>query len=70
MRTQSRTLAEALPEEIARVRELLGHYKELGPVGSFGAAMIECALRRADDATTQQDTVAMLRSLYELQEFE
>ena len=39
------TLADALPQEMARVREVLGHYKEIGPAGMFGAAMIEQDLR-------------------------
>ena len=31
------TLGEELPKEQARVREILGHYKEIGPAGMFGA---------------------------------
>jgi hypothetical protein len=44
------TLADALPKEMARVREILGYYKEIGPAGMFGAAMIEQDLRAADAA--------------------
>ena len=61
------TLAEALPQEMARVREVLGHYKEIGPAGMFGAAMIEQDLRAADRAVMAGDVVAMLRSLKTLQ---
>ena len=61
-----KTLADAFPQEQARVRELLGVYKSLGPTGAFGAVMIEQALRRADAAAASGDVVAMLRSLEEL----
>lgn len=61
------TLADALPREMARVREVLGHYREIGPAGRFGAAMIEQDLRAADRAVMSGDVVAMLRSLKTLQ---
>ena len=61
------TLAEALPREMARVREVLGHYREIGPAGMFGAAMIEQDLRAADRGVMSGDVVAMLRSLKALQ---
>lgn len=61
--TTTKTLAEALPEEMARVREVLGHYREIGPVGAIGAAFIEQDLRMADQAVMSGDVVAMLRSL-------
>ena len=57
------TLADALPAEMARVRVVLGHYKELGNVGAIGAAFIEQDLREADHAVMSGDIVAMLRSL-------
>ena len=41
------TLGSALSKEQARVRELLDDYREIGPSGAFGAAMIELALLRA-----------------------
>ena len=49
------TLADALPKEMARVREVLGHYKEIGPAGMFGAAFIEQDLRAADAAQQNPD---------------
>ena len=57
------TLADALPKDIARVREVLGHYREIGPAGAIGAAFIEQDLRAADQAVMSGDVVAMLRSL-------
>ena len=63
----TKTLADALPLEMARVRVVLGHYKEIGHAGMFGAAMIEQDLRNADRAVMSGDVVGMLRSLKTLQ---
>lgn len=57
------TLADALPREMARVREVLGLYRQIGPAGIFGASMIEQDLRNADRAMAAGDVVGMLRSL-------
>lgn len=66
----TKSLAEALPEECARVREILGLYKELGPVGAFGAAFIEADLRAADQAMVSGDVVAMIAAYQKLKEIE
>ena len=66
--TRSRTLAEALPMEQARVRELVRIYREI-PAGVFAATMMENSLRAADKASAEQDTVAMLRALQDLQSY-
>lgn len=60
------SLGEALPEQQARVREILGHYKALGTPGIFGALMIEHSLREADRAVMSGDPVAMLRAYEDL----
>lgn len=57
------TLADELPIEMARVRVVLGHYKEIGPVGAIGAMFIEQDLQAADRAVMSGDVVAMLESL-------
>lgn len=62
------TLAEALPEEQARVRRLIGIYKSLGPTGAFGAMMLEQALRVADAAVMSGDVVAMLHAYEKLKD--
>ena len=62
------SLAEALPKEMARVREVLGHYKEIGPTGAFGAAMIEQDLRAADKAMMSGDVIAMIQAFNTLKE--
>lgn len=56
------SLAEALPLEMARVREVLGHYREIGPAGMFGAAFIEQDLQAADKAVMSGDIVQMLQA--------
>lgn len=67
MTTQSLTLAEALPREMARVRdELIPAYQAIGPAGQFGLMMIREALDRAAEVSAAGDTVGMLRSLEEL----
>jgi hypothetical protein len=64
----SDSLAEALPREQARVREILGHYKEIGPAGLFGAAFIEADLREADQAVMSGDVVRMISAYQKLKE--
>lgn len=64
----TKTLAEALPEECARVRVVLGYYREIGPAGMIAAALIEQDLRAADRAMVSGDVVAMLAAYKTLQE--
>lgn len=65
------TLADALPAEQARVRELLKEYRSplLGGAGELAARMMEAALQTAERAATSGDVVAMLRSYEELRGF-
>lgn len=62
------TVGDDFPRQQARVREILGLYRQIGPAGAFGAAMIEQTLRRADAAIASGDIVAILRSYEELRE--
>ena len=62
------SLAEELPKEQARVREMLGYYKEIGPIGAFGATMIELSLQKADRAIISGDITQMITAYKELQE--
>ena len=59
------SLAEELPKEQQRVRELLEVYNTI-PTGAFGAMMLRQALGRAEQAAPSGDVVAMLRSYEEL----
>ena len=64
------TLADALPAEIARVRVIQDHYKELngmphvmvGPI----IMMIEAEIQTAIRAAASGDVVQMIRSLQSL----
>lgn len=62
------SLAQAMPIEQARVREILGHYKEIGSAGMFGAAFIEQDLREADAAVMSGDVVRMIAAFQKLKE--
>lgn len=64
------TLGEDFPLEQARVCEVLGYYKEIGPAGAFGAAMIEVVLRQADAAALSGDVVEMIRAYQEMKKIE
>lgn len=60
------SLAEELPKEQARVREVLAHYHEIGPAGALGAMLIEQSLREADQAIMSGDLVRMMRAYEDL----
>jgi hypothetical protein len=63
--SESLTLAEALPKEIARVRDqVLPAYLAIGAPGAFAVFMIRADLDAASKAMMEGDTVAMIR-LYE-----
>lgn len=64
------SLAEAIPKEQQRVRELLIEYKRLGNPGAFGAAMLEAELARADQAVMSGDLTAMIRAYEALKDCE
>ena len=64
------TLGESLLKEQARVREVLGHYKEIGPAGAFGASHIEQSLQQADQAIITGDIVGMLKAYEDLKSIE
>lgn len=67
----SETLGDALPKEMARVRdEVLPHYVEIGPPGMFGAAMIRQDLDAAARALASGDVVAMMAAYKALKETE
>lgn len=55
------TLGDALPREMARVRDhVLPHYVEIGPVGRFGATMIRADLDAAAKALASGDVAEMI----------
>lgn len=63
----SESLGSAYPKEQARVRVILGHYKEIGPAGWFGATMIEATLQAADEAAASGDVIKMITAFKDMQ---
>ena len=64
----SESLGEALPKEIARVREVLKDYESVGPAGAFAVMMIKKDIADAERAIMEGDLVAMIRSYKTLQD--
>lgn len=48
------------PKVRANLAVLIERYRELGPAGSFGLAVLEDLARRADDAWDKQDLKELL----------
>ena len=67
-------LAEALPAQIARVREIQDHYKELRGLPNVivepQIAMMEASIQAAIKAAAAGDVVQMLRCHEDLKEWE
>ena len=61
-----RSLGEALPAEMTRVRGLIPMYQSIGPAGAFAIMFINQALDRAQKALAEGDVVAMIRVYEEL----
>ncbi len=64
------TVGEDFPKQQARVREVLGLYRDIGPNGMFGAMMIEKTLQEADEAQASGNIIEILRSYEALKEIE
>jgi hypothetical protein len=56
------TIGEDFPRQQARVRELIGIYRDIGPAGMFGAMMLEQSLAEADAAQASGDIVRIIRA--------
>ncbi|SIO57764.1 hypothetical protein [Paraburkholderia phenazinium] len=63
---ETKSLADQLPDEIARVTKILGHYVAIGPAGAPGALMIRTSLDLATRALARGDVVAMIQALEDL----
>jgi len=60
---EQRSLGDALPAEMARVRdEVMPGYLAVGPSGAFALAFMRADLDAAAKAMIEGDTVAMLRA--------
>lgn len=65
---KSETLGDALPAEMARVRELLPYYDEI-PTGIFAATMMRADLDAAAKALAEGDIVEMIRAYQSLKDY-
>jgi hypothetical protein len=65
-----KTLGEALPEEMTRVRdEVLPVYMAIGPAGVIAATMMRHDLDTAAKALAEGDVIAMLKVYQSLKEY-
>lgn len=64
------TLAEELPRQQQRVRDLIPLYESIGPGGMFAVAMMKASLAEAERAAASGDVVAMLRACKDLEGYE
>ena len=63
------TMADAILEELARCRDLLGEYADLPPESSwFAVAHIKADIERMEKAMLEGDTVEMVRCLAALKD--
>lgn len=63
----NRSLGEALPAEMARVRDLIPIYLSVGPTSAFAVAGMRADLDAAAKALAEGDVIEMLRVYKELQ---
>ncbi len=64
------TLGDALPAEMARVRDvLMPQYLSIGPAGGFALVMMRASLDRAAKALAEGDLPLMIRAYEELRQF-
>lgn len=64
------TLGEALPREMARVRDqVMPAYIAIGPVGAPALAMMRIDLDLATQALAEGDIVGMIRAYKSLKEY-
>ena len=69
MSEQVDTLGDALPREMARVRDhVIPIYREIGPAGAFAIAWMTAALDKAAKAMAEGDVVAMIAAYQELKD--
>lgn len=68
--TKPKSLGEALPAEMARVRdEVMPAYVEIGPPGIFALTFMRADLDRAAKAMAEGDVVGMLRAYEALKDY-
>lgn len=68
MEETTKSLAEALPEELARARMIQGYAKEIGPAGTFLVAIIEADIQAAEKAMIEGDLPGMIAAYQSLKD--
>lgn len=64
------TLGDALPREMARVRDtVIPPYQQIGPAGTFAIAMMRADLDRAAKALAEEDVAAMISAYEALKDY-
>jgi hypothetical protein len=63
------TIAEDLPKEQQRCREILENAQALGLAGGFLATQLKQSLSHAERAAAEGDVVAMIRAYEDLQSY-
>lgn len=64
------TLGDALPREMARVRDIvMPVYQDIGPAGAYALAFMRRDLDLAAKALAEDDLIAMLYALQSLREY-
>lgn len=66
----SESLGEALPKEMARIRDVvMPAYQSIGPAGGFALAMMRRDLDLAAKALAEGDVIAMIEVYQSLKEY-
>jgi hypothetical protein len=66
-----KTLGEALPKEMARVRDhVMPAYQEIGPSGAIALAFMRADLDKAARAMAEGDIAAMIAAYQALKDYE
>jgi hypothetical protein len=63
------TLADELPRQQERCREILQNAISIGPPGEFLVAMLRLSLRAAEQAAAAGDVAAMVTACKDLQSY-
>ena len=64
----SGSIGEDFPRELARVRDVLRMYEEVGPPGAFAASMIRNDIEEAEAAQASGDVVRIVAAYARLRE--
>jgi hypothetical protein len=62
------SVGEDFPHQQERLLKLIEQYREIGPVGAFGLAMIQGTLREANEAAISGDIVRIVRAYASMKE--